>query len=354
MKNVIEISVIGLGRVFNHYEYIFKRFRLKNYKLTSICDKDPIKAQYYSKKYKVPFFTDFNKLVKYNKPQLVLILTPSGFHYEHSLFFLKRGINVVTEKPITMIPWQGEKLFQISKKKKILFGAVFQNRYNPSLKYLKDLITKNRIGRITNFSVKVMWCRYQDYYQDGWHGTWKNDGGVINQQAIHHLDALNWLLGPVESVIAHKANILNKLEAEDTISILIKLKNGIVGTFQATTAARPKDIVAEISVYGKKGYAKVEGQALNKLGDVIIGDKSTPVKIKNKYFQKIKNGYGLGHGPFLQELFNRVKRKSTVSPVSVKDSINVTQIIHAIYESSKKKKWIKVNKGVVYKKLGKK
>ena len=199
-----------------------------------------------------------------------------------------------------------------------------------------------------------MWCRYQDYYQDGWHGTWKNDGGVINQQAIHHLDALNWLLGPVESVIAHKANILNKLEAEDTISILIKLKNGIVGTFQATTAARPKDIVAEISVYGKKGYAKVEGQALNKLGDVIIGDKSTPVKIKKKYSQKIKNGYGLGHGPFLQELFNRVKRKSTVSPVSVKDSINVTQIIHAIYESSKKKKWIKVNKGVVYKKLGKK
>ena len=74
MKNEIEISVIGLGRVFNHYEYIFKRFKLKNYKLTSICDKDPIKAQYYSKKYKVPFFTDFNKLVKYNKPQLVLIL----------------------------------------------------------------------------------------------------------------------------------------------------------------------------------------------------------------------------------------------------------------------------------------
>ena len=292
--------------------------------------------------------------MKFKKPQLVLILTPSGFHYEHALFFLKRGINVVTEKPITMIPWQGEKLFQISKKKKILFGAVFQNRYNPSLKYLKDLIKNNKIGRITNFSVKVMWCRYQDYYEDGWHGTWKNDGGVINQQAIHHIDALNWLLGPVDSVFAHKANILNKLEAEDTISILIKLKNGIVGTFQATTAARPKDIVAEISIYGKKGYAKVEGQALNQLGDIIIDDKSISVKIKKNFSQKIKNGYGLGHGPFLKELFNRIKRKSTTPPVSVKDSIKVTQIIHAIYESSRKKEWIKVKKGVVYKKLGKK
>ena len=110
----------------------------------------------------------------------------------------------------------------------------------------------------------MRWCRLQDYYEDGWHGTWKYDGGVINQQAIHHVDALNWLLGPVDSLTATITNRLNNLEAEDTLVSIMKFENGALGTIEATTAARPEDFEASLSVVGENGMVLVGGIALNK------------------------------------------------------------------------------------------
>ena len=134
--------------------------------------------------------------------------------------------------------------------------------------------------------MRLIWCRYQNYYNDKWHGTWKNDGGVLNQQAIHHLDALNWLIGPIKEVFANCSNQMNKLEAEDTITSILKLKNNAVGTFHATTAARPKDIFAEISIFGTKGYIEVSGPALNELKKVNLNQKEYSKRSLNKYSEK--------------------------------------------------------------------
>ena len=79
--------------------------------------------------------------------------------------------------------------------------VVFQNRFNKSVRYLKSLIDKNKIGKIVTVSLSLLWCRYQNYYNDKWHGTWLNDGGVINQQAIHHIDVIRYLFGPIKSVL---------------------------------------------------------------------------------------------------------------------------------------------------------
>ena len=86
----------------------------------------------------------------------------------------------------------------------------------------------------------------KSYYEDGWHGTWAQDGGVINQQAIHHVDAINWLLGPIDSLTATISNQLNDLEAEDTLVAIMKFENGALGTIEATTAARPEDFAASL------------------------------------------------------------------------------------------------------------
>jgi len=348
----INIAFVGLGRVFEHYLYIIKKYKLKNFFIASISDIDPKKLNHYKKILKTDGFLNYKEILNIKKKiDLVIILTPSGLHYEHSLFFLKKKINVITEKPIVMIPKEGERLIKIAKKNKIMFGSVFQNRFNPSLKYLKSLLAKKALGEITGFSVKVLWCRYQSYYNDAWHGTWKYDGGVINQQAIHHLDAINWLVGPIEEVISYKFNALNKLEAEDSMVLLIKLKNGIVGTFQATTAARPKDIVAEISILGKNGYATVNGQALNNLGDVMLKNKKIKAN-KQKYSQKVRNGYGFGHGLFLKKIIKNLQKRINIPPVSSSESLFITRVIHAIYVSSETKKWVRINHNRIYNKLG--
>ena len=127
------------------------------------------------------------------KVDLIIILTPSGLHYEHSNLALNFGFNVLVEKPICLLPADAEKLYKKAKSKKLLLGVGFQNRYNKAIVFLKNALDKKLFGKIVSISVVLRWCRFQNYYSDDWHGTWKFDGGVINQQAIHHIDALNYI-----------------------------------------------------------------------------------------------------------------------------------------------------------------
>ena len=93
--------------------------------------------------------------------------------------------------------------------------------------------------------------QYQEYYEDGWHGTWKMDGGVLSQQAIHHLDALNYLLGPINLLSQNLQEELINLKQDTIVSIFVN-SDGSSGTFEATTAARPKDIEASLSITGER------------------------------------------------------------------------------------------------------
>ena len=92
--------------------------------------------------------------------------------------------------------------------KSLMLCVAFQNRLNPSIQALHQACLQNRFGKIISATIRLRWCRYQEYYEDGWHGTWNQDGGVINQQAIHRLDALNWLVGPVEKLCSAAENML--------------------------------------------------------------------------------------------------------------------------------------------------
>ena len=170
---------------------------------------------------------------------------------------------------ISLVLGQGTLLvfgpFMPSIKMNLMLGVVYQNRLNPAIQFLKNELNKGVFGKIITASIRLRWARYQDYYEDEWHGTWKQDGGVINQQAIHHVDVMNWLCGPVTEVCATGGNLINNLEAEDTMVGIIKFKNGSFGTIEATTGLRPKDQEASISIVGDKAIATVGGIALNKI-----------------------------------------------------------------------------------------
>ena len=352
MKKKTKISFVGLGRVFEHYLYIFKKFKMyKNFTINSLCDNDINKINKYKKKINTNFFNNLDSFLKFKqKPDYIFILTPSGYHYEHGIKCLRANMNVVIEKPLSMSISQAEKLIYLSKKKKKFLGVVFQNRYNKAMVKAKEMLDKNKLGKLTTFSVRLIWCRFQEYYNDDWHGTWKNDGGVLNQQAIHHLDAINWLLGPVKEVVCSCANSLNKLEAEDTAVSLIKMKTGLLGTFQATTAARPKDIMAEISIYGEKGNITIGGIALNKFINFEIFGNNKKIKInKNKFSNNVKNGYGFSHGDFINNLISQNKKML----VNANDGLNNVILVHSLYKSNEKKKWIVPSKKNQSKKLGK-
>jgi predicted dehydrogenase len=236
-----------------------------------------------------------------------------------------------------------------------MYGVAFQNRLNPAIQALERALKQHRFGKIVSSTIRLRWCRYQDYYEDGWHGTWAQDGGVINQQAIHHVDAINWLLGPIKAINATITNRLNDLEAEDTLVAIMKFENGALGTIEATTAARPEDFEASLSVVGEKGMVLVGGIALNKIEIwkfIETNDQDKTAVID--FSQEVETGYGISHGPLLQKVIDSLEAGDIAPPVSAKDAILTARVVHALYRSDELQAWVKLDDKPISHRLGKK
>ncbi len=352
-KNSLRIAFIGAGRVAQHYKKIFKSGILSKFEIVGVCDVELKAAKALADEWNSRAFIDIHEMITNTKPDLALVLTPSGSHYLHTKLCLELDINVLVEKPVSMITGQAEELEKIARNKGLMLCVAFQNRFNPSIKALKQAIDLNRFGRITTATIRLRWCRFQSYYEDGWHGTWLNDGGVINQQAIHHVDALNWLLGPIESVCSIHTKRLNKLEAEDTLVALVKFSCGALGTIEATTAARPIDLEASISVLGENGVAVIGGIALNKIETWnFVKSQKEDENIPINCSQDVPNGYGLSHGCLLKAIIDKLLSKSSEAPISVDDCIGTTKLIHALYRSSELGQWVQLVDNPISQKLG--
>jgi predicted dehydrogenase len=350
----IRIVIIGCGRVAQHYKKIFDSDVVSNFIIIGFHDILNERSEDFAQHFNTTSYLSLELMLKANKPDLVLILTPSGMHYQHTKVSFEYGCNVLCEKPISMLPSEAEELNEIATKKNLMYCTAFQNRLNPAISALRSAIKENRFGKIITATIRLRWCRYQDYYEDSWHGTWSKDGGVINQQAIHHVDALNWLVGPIESVNASITNRLNDLEAEDTIVAIMKFQNGALGTIEATTAARPEDFEASLSVVGEKGMVLVGGIALNKiLTWEFVEGNSTDKLIPEQYSQEVENGYGVSHGLLLQSIIDSLLEGNidTISPPE--DAISTTKIVHALYKSDEIRSWVDLADNPVSNRLGK-
>jgi len=352
-KNV-RIAIVGAGRVAEHYKIMLDSPMVSGFKIVGVCDINPDRANLLAAHWDCESFVSISCLLKKTTADLVIVLTPSGMHFEHVKQALNAGYHVLVEKPATMIPAESYELVNIAKQKNLMLGVAFQNRLNPAVQCLARAASEKRFGQITTATIRLRWCRYQEYYNDGWHGTWENDGGVINQQAIHHVDALRWLMGPVDSVCATIDNRINDLEAEDTMVAIIRFSSGALGTIEATTAARPRDFEASLSVIGSNGVAVIGGVGLNRVETwefVDPVDSDSDAITSNSI--DVPNGYGLSHGPLLQATIDALNVGSEVPPVSVEESISTNELIHALYRSVEVGGWVHLKDNPTSIKLGK-
>jgi predicted dehydrogenase len=354
-KKIVKIGIVGCGRVFKHYVKIFNKRKKKDFKIVSVCDKNKDLALRASKIFKCEAFNDYQLMLKKfkRKLDLILILTPSGSHYKHSELALKHHFNVLCEKPVTMLPEDALKLDKLSKKNKVMFGIAFQNRFNKSVVTLKKFHENNKFGKILIVNVRLLWSRNQSYYNDQWHGRWKTDGGVTNQQAIHHIDVARWIFGPISEVNTIMTNQINKLEAEDTNNSILKFKSGATGSIQVTTAVRPEDLSASLEVIGEKGFMVLGGIALNKIENFYFKKLTkTEKNMLTSSNELVENGYGNSHAIILDLAIKNVLSNKKQFPVTAIDGFLTANLIHALYKSDEKKNWIKVTKNVRSSRLG--
>ena len=350
----IKVAVIGCGRIAGHH--IQSIHKTKGIDIVSVCDLIEEKSKAYGNEYDIPYFTNYHKMLnELTEVDIVVIATPSGMHFEHSMDIIRNyNKSVIIEKPTFMRPDQLVKAYKTADKVGVNIFPVFQNRNNKAVKRVKQAIDTNELGDIRIVTVKVCWCRPQRYYDMApWRGTLSHDGGALTNQAIHHVDLLRYLCGPVKKVNAIMSTIGVKIDAEDSVVATFIYSNGALGSLVVTTAARPDDFEASISIVGSKGLAEINGIAVNELR--IFTPNPDECDRNSEDFVGIKGFgavYGYGHQQLYQDIVSYY-RDNIPYQIKRKDCFETLNLLHSFYRSDELNDWIEVNSKIQSDRLGK-
>jgi UDP-N-acetyl-2-amino-2-deoxyglucuronate dehydrogenase len=205
-------------------------------------------------------YHDLDEMLADRNVHIVTIGTPSGAHMEPAVAAAKAGKHVIVEKPLEITLERCDAIIAACRERKVKLSTIFPSRFHDSSMEMKRAIEEKRFGKLTLGDAYVKWYRTQQYYDSGkWRGTWELDGGgALMNQAVHSVDLLTWLMGPVEEVTAHAATIAHeRIAVEDNVVATLRFANGALGVIEASTAVYP-GYLKRIEVSGSEGTAVME------------------------------------------------------------------------------------------------
>ena len=234
MDKKLRVAVIGCGRISPMHLDAIKTSEYAS--LVACCDIKKERAIEAATQYGAEAYTSYEKMLKEVMPDVVHLCLPHYLHSEYAIKAFELGINVLTEKPMDVDYESAEKAVNFAKEKNLMYGVIFQCRYNASAQAVKHAIESGRLGKIISARSILTWARPDEYYsQSDWKGTWdKEGGGVVIDQAIHSIDLTNWCINSkvkhVECSMFNRRHDSGK-EVEDTAEGLITYENGVTYAF---------------------------------------------------------------------------------------------------------------------------
>src|SRR5690606_4265055 len=261
----LNFAVIGCGRIAPRHAQALQSLEHSHHlKLVAACDVIESRVYNYAQTYNGSPYSDFHALLENPDIHVVNVCVPSGLHAQIGIDAARAGKHVLMEKPIALNLDDADALIVACEQAGVTLGVVLQNRFNPPMRDLRALVDSGALGRLMLGSATVRWYRPQEYYEDGWHGTWAMDGGALMNQSIHHIDALQWLMGDVESVFAYAGTLAHRMEAEDVGVAVVRFKSGALATIEGSTITWPENLEGSVALFGERGSVKVGGTALNR------------------------------------------------------------------------------------------
>jgi UDP-N-acetyl-2-amino-2-deoxyglucuronate dehydrogenase len=337
MMNNLNFAIVGCGRIAERHAEQIKR--LAN--LIAVCDIAEERANEFGKKHASKVYFDLDDMLLNEKGiDVVSICTPNGLHAEQSIKVFRSGIHVLCEKPMAINVFDcGEMIKEAERANKRLF-IVKQNRYNPPIQAIKELLDENRLGRINSIQLNCFWNRNSEYYtQSDWKGTKKLDGGTLFTQFSHFVDLLYWLFGDVKNVEAITRNFLHDqiIEFEDAGVVLVEFYNGIIGTINYNVNSYGKNMEGSLTIFGESGTVKIGGQYLNELEYQNIKDFS----ISNLPQGNPPNNYGqyvgsMSNHNMVYENVIEVLVNQGIIATNGFEGLKTVEIIDKIYTAAKR------------------
>ncbi len=349
----LRVALIGCGRIAGHHCRAIAE--VDGVALAAVCDLEVAKAEVYGREFGVPAYASYRDMfAALSDIDVAAVITPSGMHFEHAIEMLTEyGKHVIIEKPTFMRPGQLIDAYRAAGEAKRRIFPVFQNRHNKAVRRVRKALEVGELGDVGVVAVRVRWCRPQRYYDMApWRGTFSHDGGVMTNQSIHHVDLIRHLGGEVQRVSAAMRTLGADIEVEDTCVAALAFKSDAVGVVEATTAARPDDFGASISIVGSQGLAEIGGIAVNEL--MAFTPDPAACADNSEDFQGIKGAgavYGYGHIQMYRDIVADLRGEAAY-PVGRDDCLATLRLLHAFYRSDEAGGWVAVDSDEESQRLG--
>lgn len=335
-------GIIGCGMIADFHAKAIAD--VEGAELVCCFDLSKERADALAEKYGIRGYDNLDAMLADPDLDVVTIGTPSGAHRDPAVAAAKAGKHVIVEKPLEITLEKCDDIIRACEENNVTLSTIFPSRFHAPSNKIKNAIESGRFGRLTVGDAIVKWYRSQEYYDSGaWRGTWALDGGgALMNQAIHSVDLLTWLMGPVKEIRAQIAMLAHeRIEVEDTAVATLMFENGALGIIEASTAIYP-GYLKRIEIHGSAGSAVMEEE------DIIKWDfaEEAPVdaEIKAAMEGSISGGGGAadpsaighhGHAHQFADVVDAINtgRKPAIDGHEGRRSVEIILAIYAAAES---------------------
>ena len=330
----VRFALAGCGRIANnHFEAIARH--ADHAELVGVCDTDRDALQAASERTGAAGFEGYDAMLRESAADCIVLATPSGLHPAQAIEAARAGLHVMTEKPMATRWADGLAMVKACDEAGAHLFVVKQNRRNRTLQLLRQAIDARRFGRIHMVTINVFWSRPQSYYDSSpWRGTWEFDGGAFMNQASHYVDLLDWLIGPVESVMAYTGTLARAIEVEDTGVAAIKWRNGAMGSVNVTMLAHPKNYEGSITILGEHGTVRVGGVAVNQIEHWEFADRHSMDDQLDEASYQTTSVYGYGHPLYYENVIATLQGKASPE-TDGREGLKSLELLIAMYRSAR-------------------
>ncbi len=258
----IQFGIVGCGAIASVHAEVLGR--LDGGRLASVYSRNSERREAFASDFGAEAFGNYEAFLANRSLDAVVLCTPNGTHLDYGIPAADAGKDLIIEKPLEVTVERGRRLLDHCLQAGVRLTVIYQNRFIPAIQELKQTVDQGLIGDLVMVRGSVKWFRDQDYYQKApWRGTLDLDGGgALINQAIHTVDLITWLAGPVASVQAFKGTLTHEgMEGEDNLVASMQFENGALGVFEASTSVTPAQN-RMIELHGTRGTAVLDGDDL--------------------------------------------------------------------------------------------
>ncbi len=327
----MRVGMIGTGAISHKHAQAYRNIGFE----VAVCtDINPEAGRKFAAQYGAEFVGSYEEVCRHPKVDYVDVCTFPDFRLQPLEICAETKKHIMVQKPISTTLETARKIVETARRAGIVLGVMSQHRFDDSSMFVHRAVAEGRLGKLIQCDAYVKWYRSPEYYSRPIKGSWAVEGGgALINQAIHQVDILRWVAGPVRELFAcWQLGARHKIESEDVVNAVLKFANGATGVIQASTAFWP-GYTERVELHGTKGTAVIAGD--NLVTWDVENDSGDPAPVSTTEFSGSSDPMAISLEPFERQFrdFAEAIRTGRKPLIAGEEGLQAMEIVDAVYRS---------------------